>query len=356
MLNFLKKSIFGLSISDYSIKVVVLGGSVEKPKLLAMSREVLGPGTIEDGKILHKERLRIALKSSIEKPNFSKIRTRKLIFALPESKTFIRTFKTPKTLNKKAIKKEIELQIVQNFPFSLKDLYYNFKIENREALLVAAQKDVVDDYLKIFRELKLKPVALEIESLSLARSLVKDKEKTDLIADIGARTTSFSIFDRGRLKLSITIDIAGDSFTKALAEKLNISFSKAEIIKKEVGLDPDKREGKVFLILQREIQKIISEIKKISEYFQEKENKPIDKIILTGGSANLFYLTEYLTENLKKPVIVGDPWKIINIDILKSKEYFKKAHKLNPIAYSVVIGSALRGLTKEPRKTDINLI
>jgi len=82
----------------------------------------------------------------------------------------------------------------------------------------------------------------------------------------------------------------------------------------------------------------------------------IEKIILAGGSAALPHLPEYLAENLEKPVAIGDPWVKINIDILKKKEYFEKALEVNPVFYSTVIGSALRGLSKDPAKEGINLL
>lgn len=356
MFNFFKKSVFGLDISDYSIEIVSFAGSTEKPRLVSMGRQVLNPGIVDDGKIIQKEKLENFLKALIKNPQFGKIKTKKFIFSLPESKTFIHTFKAPEVLKKETIKKETELQAIQNFPFSLKDLYFDFRIKNNEVLLVASPKNIVEDYLEVFRGLKLKPTALETESLSLARSLIKNKEETTLIVDIGARTTNFSIFDENRLRLSVTIDVAGDKFTQTLAQKLSISSPRAESIKKEIGLNPNKEEGKVFLILQKEIQKIISEIKKIDEYLREKEGKSFEKIILAGGSSSLPHLAEYLTENLEIPVIVGDPWDKINIDILKIKEYFRKALEINPILYATVIGSALRGLTKEPEKVEINLL
>jgi len=355
-LDFYKAKAFGLDISDYSIEIISLSGSLEKPKLLALGRAILEPGIVGNGKVLQKEKLEAVLEELIKKPKFCKIKTKKFIFALPESKTFIHFFKFPEALEKEKAKKEIEFQAIHNFPFPLKELYFDFEVKNKEVLLVAVQKDIVDDYLEIFKNLKLQPIALEIESLSLARSSTENKEETILIADIGARTTNFSIFDKNRLKLSISIDIAGNKFTQSLSEKLNVSFQEAENLKKEIGLDPEKREGKVFLILQKEIQEIISEIKKIEDYFQKKEQKAIEKIILAGGSAILPRLAVYLAENLEKSILIGDPWGKINIDILRKKEYFEKALEISPILYSTVIGSALRGLVKNPAEAGINLL
>ena len=51
MFNFFQKKAFGLDISDYSIEIISLGGSIERPKLLAMGRTILEPGIVENGKI-----------------------------------------------------------------------------------------------------------------------------------------------------------------------------------------------------------------------------------------------------------------------------------------------------------------
>jgi len=351
-----KTSPIGINFSDYSIEIISLAGSIEKPKLLALARSVLEPRIIENGQILDKVKLITILKNLIEKPNFGKIKTKKLIFSLPESKVFIHFFELPEILEKEKIEKEVEFEAIHNFPLPLKELYFDFKVKGKEVLLVAVQKDIVDEYLMLFKKLKLMPVALEAESLSLARALIGDSKETVLIADIGARTTDFSLFSENRLRLSISINVAGDKFSQTLMEKLNIPFSEAEDLKKEIGLGPEEKEGKVFLILQKEIQGIISEIKKIEDYFQKKEQKKIEKIILAGGSATLPHLADYLSENLEKPVLIADPWQKINIDILKKKEYLEKALEINPILYGPAIGSALRGLLKEPEKAGINLL
>lgn len=358
MFNFFKKPAFGLDISDYSIEMISLEGTIEKPRLSALGREILEPGIVEDGKIIQKEKLAAVLKKVTEAPKFGKIEKKKLIFALPESKSFIHVFEPPPDFKKEKTEELIRSEAVFNFPFPLADLYFDFKIINKEALLVAVPKDIVNDYLEVFQNVEIKPIALEIESMSISRSLIGESREIILIADIGARTTNFSLFDGNRLRLSISIDIAGNKLSQSLVEKSNISFQEAENLKKEIGLDPEKKEGKVFLILQKEIQEIIAEIKKIEDYyfFQNKPRKIIEKIILVGGSAVLPYLPEYLAENLEKPVFIGDPWKKINIDILKEKEYFEKTPELNPVLYAPAIGSALRGLMKEPEKAGINLL
>ena len=356
MFNLFSKKTFGLDISDCSIEAVLLTGSFENLRLLALGRRTLEQGIVENGEILDKERLANKIRDLVKKPEFGRINTEKIIFSLPESKIFIHIFE----IRSDSPKEEIKSQIEQTFPYQLAELYFDYKMikgaDSKKILLAVSPKKTVDDYLELFKACGLKPLALGIKSESLARSLIDKEEEPVLLADIGAKTTNFSVFDKRELSLNVSVPVAGNQFTQSLAEKLNISFEKAENLKRKIGFNPRVKEGRVFLILQREIQGIILEIGKIDNYFKNKTGKEIEKIILAGGSAVLPGLSEYLGENLGKEVVVGDPWVKINIDILRQREYFKKALELNPVMYATTLGSGLWGLIKNQKESGLNLL
>ena len=369
IINFFRKpslmlnpKIFGVDISDYSIEIIALTGSSQNPQLLAMGSEILKTGIIEDNIILNKEKLKDTLKNLIKNPQFGEIKSNKFIFSLPESRCFVHVFELPQDFKKEEELEFVESEASRTFPFLLSELYFDFivrtKSNSREVLLVASPKNIINEYLEVFKSLKLQPIAVDIESESLARVLIEKIEKNQavLIVDIGAKVTNFGIFEENGLSESFSNKIGGNKFTQVLSEKLKISLEEAENLKKEIGLNPGRKGGKVFLILQKEIQEIILEIRKIEDYFQKKEGKKITKIILAGGSSQMPRLQKYLTENLEKEVLIGDPWVKINVDILREKEHFKKGLKPDPVLYSTAIGSALRGLAKNPEKIGINLI
>ncbi|MDO8663476.1 MAG: type IV pilus assembly protein PilM, partial [Candidatus Wildermuthbacteria bacterium] len=306
---FFSKPAFGVDISDYSIEIVSLAGSIEKPKLLAMGRKVLEPGIFIDGKILDKERLKKTLRDLIGHLKFGKLGTKKIIASIPESKSYIRIVNLPAGIPKKETQEFVLSQAEENFPYSLGDLYLDFLICGNEALLAASPKNIIEDYLEIFRSCGLEPAVFEIESLSLGRSLLSSPERKNiLIADIGDRTANFSVFKKGMLGMSFTLPVAGSKFTQALAEKLSISAASAESLKREIGLNSRYQDGKIFLILQKEIQPIVEEIKKIADYFRQKTNESVEGIILAGGSCALPDLPRYLNEKLALPVEICDPW------------------------------------------------
>lgn len=354
---FFQQKPFAIDISDHSIEVVSLGGSLSRPRLLAMGRKVLDPGVFISGSILGKENLVKSLQELLANLKFGKLRAKKIISALPESKSYLHILELPASLNQKDREEYIRAQAKENFPYSLDELCFDYRLQNNKGILAASPKRIVQDYLEVFRACGLELLVLETESLSLGRSLaVENVKESVLIADLGARTTNFNLFSKGELRFSFSLNRAGSNFTEAVAKGLGLPLGSAENLKKEIGLDPQYQEGRLFLVLQKELQSLLEELRKITAYFQEKTGETLQKVVLAGGSSALPGLSEYLAENLDLPVEIGDPWVRINIDILKKKEYLREALEVNPILYSTVLGGALRGLAKNPGKNGINLL
>jgi len=352
---FFKNKSLGIDISDYSIEVISLEGPASEPRLLLMANALVEEGIFENGKIVKKDELKKTLKSLLRRPNFGRLETKKAVFALPEAETFILNLSLPAEIEKQEIQNFVRSQIEENFPYAPEDLYFDSRLNGEEVFIAASPKEIVNSYLEIIRSLNLKLMALEPESLSLSRTLIKEA-KPILVVDIGAKISNFSLFDAGQLKMSFSLPIAGSNFTRALAEKLNLTLSKAEALKKKIGLNPKPEEGRVFLVLQKELSGLVEEMKKISNFFFEKTGKNLGKIILAGGSASLPRLPDYLKENLGVPIEICDPWITIDIGILKKRSYLEEARKINPVVYAPAIGAALRGIEKNPEKSEINLL
>ena len=356
MFNFFQKP-FGFNISEQSVKIVLLAGSDINPRLVSMGYELFEKEIISGGKILDKTAFSQKVSNITSKPQFGRIKNRQCIFSLPETNVFSHYLKLPDRLKKEERAKHIKKEIEEVFPFALKDIYFDHILyPDNEAFIVAIPKEIVNDCLAILKSCKIKPVALDIESESQKRAVLQNEDGTVLITDIGDKNTNFFLFDGNKLRLSSSVPIAGSNFTLAIEQKLNISFSEADNLKKKTGLNPNAKEGRVFLILQQEIRIIIEEIKRIDEYALSKLGKQIETIVLTGGSAELPYLSDYLVENLGKKIKTGDPWQRINIDILKQKQYIREASRVNPFLFTGAIGLAQRALTNNPQLSGINLI
>jgi len=351
----LYKEVFGLDISDTSIEAVQLKKVGKKIKLFAFGRTELEKGVVEDGKIFQKEELAKIIKSLLLKTLPKPISTSYVVISLPESKVFTHIFKFPKVLSKEQIKKALKYEAEAIIPLEPEEIYWDFKVisktENEQEVFYAAcQKEIINDFREVLKKAGLFPLVFEMESLAIARSLISptllEKEEGILIADIGARTTILSIFDRNGIRSSVNVPVAGNKFTEAIAEKLKISLSEAEELKKKYGLDETKEKGKIVMILQSILQPILDEIEKSIKYYEKQTGRKIKKILLVGGSAAMPKIDSYLNDNIGLPVKIGKSWLDIKLD----------SKKVPPILLVNAIGLALRGIERNLAEVDINLL
>ena len=180
---------------------------------------------------------------------------------------------------------------------------------NYRILLTAAPKNLVARYIDIFKRAKLNLISLETEAFALARSLIGNDRATVMIVDIGASSADICIIEEGVPILNRGIDTGGDTITKAIANSLNVTPERAEQFKRDFGLASSGTGFKnVPDAIQKSLNTIINEIQYVFDLYQKQGQVKIEKIILTGGSAFLPSLPDYIAGLLNLPVVIGDPW------------------------------------------------
>ena len=348
-----KKSYFGIDIYDNAIKIMQLSGKSATAGLRSYSNLELPSKIVDNGKIINKKILIEKIKQAINQAQPKKISIKNCIFALPESQLILSNVKISKKTDKENFDQEILKKIQTTIPFEPSEIYYDYRTilnykNNYEILFIAVQKNILNDFITVFQNCQLELKIVDFESACLARSLITHCNMNDIYAiiDIGGRTTIVSIYDFCNIRFTHNIPIAGKNFTQAIASKWNLFFQEAEEFKKAYGLDPLVEEGKVHLVLQKSIQQLLDVIKKDIDYYQEKTNRKISKIIFCGGSSQMPKISKYFIKNLDIKTEIGDPFSRIK----------DKINIPNKIQYAAVAGLALRGLEKKPEKSGINLL
>ena len=183
---------------------------------------------------------------------------------------------------------------------------------NVEVFLAAVPKDEAERYKNIFLAAGLNLKALELENIALSRVLIGEEKAPLVIVNLGGRSTSIVIIDRGFERISRNYELGGFELTKALSKALGISFERAEQMKKTEGLK-DKSVSLSDALIPL-IDLIVFETKKIISNYEENKNIKIGKIILTGGQANMPGLKEYFSSQLARETVIGDPWRRISFN------------------------------------------
>ena len=370
MLDFLnlKPEFFGLDISDFSLKIAKIKKGREFLELESFGEIEIAPGIIKKGEIKKQEELTKVIKKAIFEVNGKKIKTKYVICSLPEEKAFLQVVKMPK-MSKQDLGSAILYEAENYIPLPIEKVYLDFQIvsfadnaKEIEVLIAALPRQNVDPYISCLKKAGLQPLCLEIESLAIARALIKNKtsDKAVLLIDLGLTKTGFIVFSGNCVRFSTFIPVSSHSFTKIIAKSLNVEEKEAEKLKIKHGLEgkihfttkrnrAEKKieQGRVFEALIPALTDLLQQIKNYITYYKthpsfkhfSKNHKGIEKILLCGGGANLKGLSELLSIELKIPVELGNP--LINLSP-NAKKKIPKAFLEKSLAYTTAIGLALR--------------
>ena len=292
----------------------------------------------------------------------SKTSSRQAIVSLPVSSVFHAIVNLPSYTKKDEIGKMVKTEVKKFIPFPLEQMSLDYQIINNKkgkdkekdkqekkeikVLVNAVPNQLIVFYSKIFQKAGLSLVALEPESTALARSLVGIDTAVNMIIDIGEERTNFFIIDQSIPITHQSINFGGNKINKIIETSLGINKELVSRIKFDLFNyyinSKDINKTDFIQLFNMVVDPIIKEIHLSLELFYtqlgDKEKRP-EKIILTGGSSFLPYLSDFISEEFNIKSYIGDPWaRVVYQQTLKPL--------LQEIAprMSVSIGLALRNM------------
>ena len=190
------------------------------------------------------------------------------------------------------------------------------------ATIIAVPKEIIFRYRSICAQLKLSLKALELETFSLIRSLNLAEEEHIVLLDLGARNTNVALIQKGLLRVSHNIETSGRDITNIIARGLGVSVDRAEQIKFDEGLGANQSNKAINDSLYSAVDTIADEVRRILE--TKGVRAQVKRLVLTGGSASMKGLPEYLQKKLGIPIDIVSPWATIDYNpqleqILKNK-------------------------------------
>ena len=170
------KPLFGLDIGANSIKAMQLEKenghiSVTGYGVIRFENPATEKGVITDFEGLAKFMMEL-FNSHIS----GKITTRRVAATIPASNAYSRVVSLPASLSKKELDEAVRFEAQQYIPIPIDDLYLDYSLgsltnENRDVLVVAVPKKIVDSYMKFFELVGLEVCAIET-TISAASRLV----------------------------------------------------------------------------------------------------------------------------------------------------------------------------------------
>ncbi|MBI2515089.1 type IV pilus assembly protein PilM [Candidatus Wolfebacteria bacterium] len=315
------RSYLGVDIGTTSIKAVEIEKSAGLPKLVNY-------GILES--FGHLKRLNDAIQTSslkpvardiagiltllLEKANF---RTKEAIVSIPAFSAFVTFLEIPKMPNADTLR-TLQFQIPRYIPLSPDEMSLDWMkvgeyedekgLIKQKILLTAVPNEKVAVYRDLFRLAGLKLKFLEVESLSLIRSVAAHQKEPILIVDIGSRSTNIIVTENGFFEGGAQTDFASASLSQGIANGLGINIARADELKKQKGLLVKAEEQELSTLMLPFLDAIITEARRVKDSYEKSKNKRIEAVILSGGGSKLLGIAEYLENQFGVPVSLGNPF------------------------------------------------
>ena len=241
-------SYVGLDIGSNQIKVAELRRAGNQVQVVALGVAPTPPEAYENNMVVDAQLLGQAVKNLLKQ---SGITTKDCVSAVAgASSVVVRVIEVPQ-MNTAELAETMKWEVERHVPFAASEVIMDYtpidrpegyaEGQNMDVLLAVAQQDMVDRHVEMLFAAGLKPKYIDVEPLALGRTLLDIDERpmqaghTVAIINLGATNTDIDIYRDKLLVFPRTLPLAGDNFTRAIAETMHVDLATAEQYKREFG-------------------------------------------------------------------------------------------------------------------------
>ena len=354
------RGLLGLDIGSHSIKVMELkeikGGQW---KLVKFGLHRLPAEAIVDGAIMNSAAIVEGIRDLIAR---HKIKSRDVATSISGHSVIIKKITLP-AMTEEELAETIQWEAEQYIPFSISDVNIDTQIlginedsAQMEVLLVAAKKDIIQEYAAVVSEAGLKPLIMDVDSFAIENAFdladAANPDEAVALVNIGASLININILNQGVTAFTRDLNMGGNQFTEEIQKQLGVSYEEAEALKlggniaEALSTTEAIVPQEVGSILRSTSEAIALEIQRsIDFYLATASGVGLSKIILSGGSAKVPGLIEAIEGTMNVAVEMSDPFRMIQYN---PKDFDPDyLNDLSPMS-AVVAGLAVRRLGDKP--------
>ncbi len=334
--------ITGVDIGSHAVKVCQLQKTGKGYSLLALGSAALPPGSVEDGVLQDPEEVGQIVAALFKN---LKIKNNRVGISISGYSVIVKKINL-EVMSEEELHEYITSEAEQYIPFDIDEVYLDFEDlhtatdedDRTDVMLVAAKKDVIDDYLEMLQEQKLKPVLVDVDGFALENIWETTSQQLENVAlvDIGASKMNINIIADGASVLARDIVVGSDQLTEQIASSLGVEYEEAEKIK--LGLVPveENREELEEIFTQTCTQWVLEIKKAIDLYVANNPDQPLQRLVLSGGGSKVAGLKDFIASETGLEVISFNPFQ----DMKVNEKKIDRAY-LNAIAPEMAIAAGL---------------
>jgi type IV pilus assembly protein PilM len=341
-----KDHLVGLDIGSRTIKAAEIVDSNKGRTLKRFGMTDIKPGLIEDGAINEPEEVAEAVTELFK--SFG-VREKNVAISIGGYSVIVKKINV-QTMAEDQLQETIHFEAEQYIPFDISDVNLDFQIlgpnENNpnqmNVFLVAAKKEMVNDYINLVNLAGLNPCIIDVEAFALQNIFeinydLKDDDNIALI-DIGASKTSLNILKGNNSVFMRDVSLGCGQINQKIISLANCSFDDSESIK--LGEQTDQLpEEDLKQIITTVVSDWCTEIRRALDFFYSTyPDDQIKKIVLSGGGGNIGDFRQLLATEASAEVETINPLSSFIIDSSLDPGYIQQ---ISPQA-AICMGLAVR--------------
>lgn len=341
--------VLGLDIGSHSIKIVELSNIGTHHTIKCIGRALVPPQAIIDGSIKEPDKVAEVLKALISnlQPKAKYAAT-----SIAGYSVIVKKIMVPYQ-DEAEIENNLIFEAEKYVPFEIEEVYVDFHVLNgkqekseTEIFLVAAKREIVNEYAALIQEAGLSPAVVDVDAFALGNAFEGAfglLEKPVVLVDIGAQKTNLNVVLKDASLFARDMAFGGAQLTEAIQEATGLEYVDAERIK--IAGSEDMAIMKEVTTVCKELSGVwASELQRAIDFYKASssaEGYPTD-LYVSGGSAFLKGLDMLFGDIIGLPVKILNPLHGFTIDHGIEPEY------ISSVAPQMVIatGLALRPLIK----------
>jgi type IV pilus assembly protein PilM len=307
------KSIIGLDIGASSVKAVECAVKSKGIELVRVGIAKLPPEAIVQGAFLNSAAVVSAIQEAIASAG---IKSKYVATAVSGHSVIVKKISLP-AMSREELDESIRWEAEQYIPFDINEVNLDFQIvEGSEAegqmdvLLVAAKKDLIDDYTQVIADAGLQPAVIDVAAFAVENAFhanyESSAEEVVALVNIGSQVVNINIVSRGAPAFTRDISTGGNAYTEEIQKALSISWEEAERMKiggsrheESQDVVPQEVEDSIRQVTDT----VLGEISRSLDFFAATAAESrISRVLLSGGGSQVSGLESAFQGKTNLPV------------------------------------------------------